>query len=112
MVVSASGLNGSFFTSELTLTNRGNHDAILRFAYVPAFGGGGGSASDVLPAGRQEILPDAIAYLKSIGIPILGTGAEHCTWKAPVSALLRILWQQFGRRLPRPTGVPDWPMLL
>src|SRR5262249_47469611 len=74
IVLSASGVNNSYYTSELTLTNHGTGDATLGFTYRAAFGGGSGSASDTLSAGQQRIVPDAIAYLKSIGIPTPDSG--------------------------------------
>jgi hypothetical protein len=45
IVLSSTGLNNSFFTSELVLTNRGLTDANLQFTYKAAFGGGNGTAS-------------------------------------------------------------------
>ena len=74
IVISSSGLAGSFYTSELSLTNRGTTTATVRFTYTAAFGGGGGSATDSLPAGRQKTIPDAIQYLISIGLPIPASG--------------------------------------
>ena len=61
---------GSFFTSELTLTNRGTNTAAVNYTYTAAFGGGSGTAVDSLEAGRQQVIPDAIAYLTSLGVPI------------------------------------------
>jgi hypothetical protein len=74
IVLSSAGLNNSFFTSEMVLTNRGFTNANLQFTYSAAFGGGSGNASASLPAGQQRIVPDAIAYLRSIGIPIPASG--------------------------------------
>ena len=74
IVLSSTGLNDSFFTSELVLTNRGLTDANLQFTYKAAFGGGDGTASASLAAGQQRIIPDAISYLRSIGIPIPASG--------------------------------------
>ncbi|MEW5974366.1 MAG: IPT/TIG domain-containing protein [Acidobacteriota bacterium] len=74
IVLSSSGNNNSFFSSELILTNRSDRTAVLDFSYVSAFGGGDGSASDLLPAGVQRVLPDAISYLKSIGVPLPDSG--------------------------------------
>ncbi len=79
IVLSASGLNNSFFTSELTLTNRGPKDATLDLTYVPAFGEGSGSVTTTLPAGKQWIFPDAIEYLRSLGLPIPATGDQGGT---------------------------------
>ncbi len=72
IVLRAMGRAGSFFTSEMTLTNRGNTTADIRYVYTAAFGGGTGTAMDSLGAGRQRIVPDAIAYLTSLGVPIGG----------------------------------------
>jgi hypothetical protein len=74
IVLSSAGLNKSFFTSELTLTNRGLTNANVQFTYTAAFGGGSGTASASLLAGQQRIVPDAIAYLRSIGVPIPASG--------------------------------------
>ena len=63
---------GSFFTSELTLTNRGTTTAAIQYTYSASFGGGSGTAVDSLGAGGQRIVPDAIAYLTSLGVPIGG----------------------------------------
>jgi hypothetical protein len=76
VVVSSTGFNNSFFTSELTLTNRGTKDSTLDFTYTSAFGGGSGFVSDSLPAGKQRIIPDAIAYLRTLGIPIPDSGNQ------------------------------------
>ncbi len=69
---------GSFFTSELTVTNRGSTTAEIHYTYRAAFGGGSGMAVDSLGPGRQRIIPDAIAYLVSLGVPI-GEGAAGGT---------------------------------
>ena len=74
VVLSTAGLNQSFFTSEMTLTNRGSHQARLRYSYTAHRGGGSGTASDVLAPGQQRIEPDAITYLKNLGVPIPDSG--------------------------------------
>jgi hypothetical protein len=74
VVVSSAGIGGSFYTSELSLTNRGTTAANLRFTYTAAFGGGGGTATDTVAAGSQKTVPDAIEYLISIGVPIPASG--------------------------------------
>ena len=61
---------GSFFTSELTLTNRGSTTGEIHYTYRASFGGGSGTAVDSLGPGRQRVVPDAIAYLASLGVPI------------------------------------------
>ena len=77
---------GSFFTSELTLTNRGSSTAAVHYTYTAAFGGGSGTAMDSLEAGRQRIIPDAIAYLTSLGVPI-GSGSAGGTLAVDFSNL-------------------------
>ena len=74
VILSSAGRNQSFFTSELTLTNRGEQDVKLDYSYTANRGEGSGTASDVLPAGRQKIETDALTYLRGLGIPIPETG--------------------------------------
>ncbi|MXZ36022.1 MAG: S8 family serine peptidase [Acidobacteria bacterium] len=74
VVLSAAGLRNSFFTSELTLTNRGAQETRLEFIYQAHRGGGSGLASDVIPPGRQMILPDALDYLLRQGLSVPPTG--------------------------------------
>lgn len=70
IVLSTSGASGAFFTSELTLVNRGSATLTAEYAYTPAFGTGAvaGTASEAIEAGRQKTVPDAIEYLRSLGI--------------------------------------------
>jgi hypothetical protein len=70
IVLSLGGLNNSYYTSELTLTNSGSQESTIHFQYTSAYGGGSGTGLDFLPAGQQRIIPDAIAYLRRLGIPI------------------------------------------
>ena len=74
VILSSAGQNQSFFTSELTLTNRGDQDVKLDYSYSANRGEGTGTASDVLPAGRQRVETDALTYLRGLGIPIPETG--------------------------------------
>ena len=69
---------GSLFTSELTLTNRGTTTAAVHYNYTAAFGGGSGTAVDSLEPSRQRVIPNAIAYLTALGVPI-GNGAAGGT---------------------------------
>ena len=75
IVLKARGLAGSFFTSELTLTNRGTATADIQYSYTASVGTGSGTAVDSLEPGRQKVIPDAIAYLASLGVPIGGGSA-------------------------------------
>ena len=96
VILSSAGLNRSFFTSELTLTNRGE-EVELNYTYASRDEPEkrSGRASDVLPAGRQKIETNALAYLAGLGIPIPETGNQLGTLRveAPpgseVEALVR-----------------------
>ena len=74
VILSAAGQNQSFFTSELTLTNRGDGEVKLDYTYTAHRGGGSGTASEVLAAGMQKIETDALTYLRGLGIAIPETG--------------------------------------
>ena len=63
----------------MILTNRGSQNATLNYTYTAAFGEGTGTGSDFLAAGKQTIVPDAISYLASLGIPIPGSGSRGGT---------------------------------
>ena len=77
---------GSFFTSELTLTNRGSSTAAVHYTYTASNDKGSGTAVDSLEPGRQRIIPDAIAYLTSLGVPI-GSGSAGGTLMVDFSNL-------------------------
>ena len=74
VILSSAGHNQSFFTSELTLTNRGDEEVKLDYTYTAHRGGGSGKTSDVLAPGMQKIETDALGYLRGLGIPIPETG--------------------------------------
>ena len=85
VVLSSAGRNEAFFTSELTLTNRGSESAMLHYTYTALAGGGSGTAADRLDAGQQKIESDAIAYLRGLGLPIPGSGNRIGTLAVDVS---------------------------
>jgi len=89
-VLSVAGLSNSFFTSELTLANRADRSATLQFSYTatPDLGGGSGVATDSLPAGHQRIIPDALAYLRMLGLSIPDSGSRLGTLRIRVSGVL------------------------
>ena len=66
---------GSFFTSELTLTNRGSNTANVEYTYTASIGTGSGTSVDILGAGGQMVIPDLIDYLTRRGVPIEGDSA-------------------------------------
>jgi len=67
VILSAGGRHKSFFTSELTLTNRGTVPASLSLVYTAHIGGGSSIVGAVLAPGEQRIIPNAIDYLESGG---------------------------------------------
>ena len=87
IVLSVSGLENSYYSSELTLTNRGTNLATLDFTYKASFGSGSGTTQDSLPAGQQRIVPDAIHYLRELGIPIPNSGNQGGTLVVRFSGL-------------------------
>ena len=86
VILSSAGRNQSFFTSELTLTNRGEQEVSLDYTYTAKDEPGrrSGTASDVLPAGRQKIETDALTYLRDLGVPIPETGNQLGTLRVEV----------------------------
>ena len=84
VVLSSAGRSNSFFTSELTLTNRGEREARLDYTYTAHIGGGSGKASEVLAAGRQKIQTNALTHLQRLGIPIPETGNRIGTLRVAV----------------------------
>ena len=74
VVVSVSGVNNSFFTSELTLTNKTETAVTLSLRYTATPSNITGQVSDIqLPPG-QQIESNAIEYLRGLGLPIAFSG--------------------------------------
>ena len=84
VILSSAGQNQSFFTSELTLTNRGDEEVKLDYSYTAHRGGGSGKTSDVLAPGMQKIETDALTYLRDLGIAIPETGNRIGTLRVEV----------------------------
>ncbi len=86
VILSSAGRNQSFFTSELTLTNRGDEEVELNFTYTSRDEPEkrSGEASDMLSAGRQKIEIDALDYLRGLGVPIPETGNQLGTLRVEV----------------------------
>ncbi len=76
--LSLPGAAGSQYTSELAITNRAATAATVGFSYTASAGGGSGSVSSafVLPAGQQQIVSNAIEYLRTAGIAIPSSGSR------------------------------------
>ena len=84
VILSSAGRNQSLFTSELTLTNRGDGEVKLDYTYTAHRGGGSGRAEEVLGAGEQKIETDALTYLAGLGVPIPETGNRIGTLRVEV----------------------------
>lgn len=108
VVLSTSGVGGSYFTSELVETNRGTLDATLKYTYTSTSGAGSGTVTDPQPlaAGRQRVIPDAIVYLRSLGLPIPSTSVG--TLRATFSNLSSVSAGAITVRTttPVPVGAP------
>ena len=102
VILSAAGRNQSFFTSELTLTNRGEQQVKLDYTYTADAGGGSGKASDTLAAGGQIVATDALVYLRDLGVPIPGRGNRIGTLRVGVR-----LGSQVGAVARTTTVVPE-----
>jgi len=87
IVLSSAGATGAFYSSEVLLANRSTRDATVEFTYNSALGGGSGMTTDFLGAGKQQIIPDAIAYLRQRGIPIPGSGNRAGTLRVRFNGL-------------------------
>ena len=85
VILSSAGLNNSFFTSEMTLTNRGTREARLDYTYTARNGEGSGRVSEVLPYGQQRIVSDAVGHLRDLGVPIPESGNHIGTLRVAVS---------------------------
>jgi len=89
VVLDLPGLNGSRYTTELTLTNRGAGEARATFSYVAFAGGGSGSTTTplALPPGRQVVVPDTLAFLAARGVPVPAEGARGGTLRVSFDGL-------------------------
>ena len=85
VILSAAGRNNSFFTSEMTVTNRGSVPAFLTYTYTAHIGGGSGVASVGIRPGQQLIVPNAIQDLRNRGVPIPDTGNRIGTLRVTLS---------------------------
>ena len=104
VILSSAGQNNSFFTSELTLTNRGTVPARLAYTYTAHRGGGSGVANDILRPGEQRIIPNAIDYLRARRVPIPDTGNRIGTLRV---SLRNFSSSQVGVTVRTTTTVPE-----
>ena len=104
VVLNAGGKNNSHFTSELALTNRGSNAAMINFTYTAEEGGGSGAATGMLGPHQQMIASDAIDYLRSLDVPIPGSGNRVGTLRVDVSGSSDV---SAVVRTTTPTAVPE-----
>ena len=97
VILSSAGRNQSFFTSELTLTNRGDQDVRLDYTYTAESGRRAKRErlrTFSLQAGRG-VETDALTYLRGLGVPIpetgnrIGTLRVEAGWGQEVEAVVR-----------------------
>ena len=74
VILTSAGRNNAFFTSELTLTNRGTEEAILHYTYTADAGGGSGTATDSLAPGRQKSNPTPSTTSRASASPFPAPG--------------------------------------
>ena len=92
IVLDATGKNGSHYSTELVVANKGTGVATLHATYTPAalFGGaGGGSIAELVGSGEQKRYPDALAWLRSRGlaIPDAAQGSQGGTLRVELTGL-------------------------
>ena len=87
IVLSVAGLNGSFFSSEMSVSNRGTFSATVEFVYTAAFGQGSGTVTDSIGAGQQRIVKDTIDYLRTLGLAIPTSGSQGGTLRVNFTGL-------------------------
>ena len=104
IILSAAGRNNSFFTSEMTVTNRGTVPASLAYTYTAHIGGRSGVAYDSLAPGHQRIVPNAIEYLKNRRVPIPDTGNRIGTLRVEFRGFSS---SEVGGTVRTTTTVPD-----
>ena len=104
VILSSAGRSKAYFTSELTLTNRGAVGARLAYTYTAHRGGGSGVASDFLRPGEQRIIPNAIEYLRNRRVPIPDTGNRIGTLRVTIRGFSA---SQVGVTVRTTTTVPE-----
>jgi hypothetical protein len=80
IVLSVGGVGGARFSTELTLANRGSTPATVILVYTAASSlsaTGSGTVTTSLEAGRQVVIADTVAYLRSRGLKIPDDGSSQ-----------------------------------
>jgi hypothetical protein len=77
VVLEASGVGGSRYTSEVTLVSRLGQSTDVFLAYNPSVGSGSGLARVRLAAGEMKVLPGILDWLRTQGVPIPSDGSTQ-----------------------------------
>jgi hypothetical protein len=86
VVLETPGAGGSYYTSEVTIASRLTAPVEVLLTYTASLGGGSGYARLTLTAGQQQIIPGALGWLRSRGLPIpAGTTTRAGTLQATFS---------------------------
>lgn len=104
IVLDAAGRGDARYASELVLANRGTTPASVTLAYRASLGTGSGSVEETLPAGRQLVIPDAIAYLRQKGLEIPPEQPQGGALKVTFSGLSSLDAAFTSARTTAPTG--------
>ena len=76
IVLDVYGLDGTHYTTELTLANLTSSPLPVTFVYKASLGSGSGLATLTLAPGQQRIVPDAIGFLRLQGLAIPNDGSS------------------------------------
>lgn len=76
IVLDVHGQGGSHYTTELTLANLTASSLPVTLVYTASLGSGSGQATLTLAPGEQQIVPDAIGFLRSKGLAIPDDGSS------------------------------------
>src|SRR5437867_1297772 len=107
IVVDTGGHGQAHFATELTLANRGSTTASLQLTYTAATSlgaAGSGTVSEILGAGRQLMIPDAIAYLRGKGLVIPNSTPQGGSLRVDFSHLSSWDAAFVGARTTTPSG--------
>ncbi len=107
IVLDATGLGGARYATELTLANRGTTAAATALMYTPATAlgaTGGGTVSLDVDAGRQLVIPNTIAYLRSRGLAIPAGSNQGGTLRVTFSGISSTDAVYVGARTTTPSG--------
>ena len=103
LVLAQDGANGARWTSELVVANGGAHPASVRYRFVAVAGGGSGEVDDTLMPFEQRFEPDAISYLRRLGLS-LPADASAGTLTATMRGLTDPNLWSLSARITTPSG--------